>query len=132
MPEEPSILDYLRSRLKFWERGEKISIPAEPDARKSRFVVAPAVQPEHAVLPDEHVSRDGPPSKIASQPNRWPWRSLLALIIALVAQRTWEPAPGRMAIIGLALYLISLALLVWAYFNTGVDPCTCAGTGCPV
>jgi 4-amino-4-deoxy-L-arabinose transferase-like glycosyltransferase len=117
MPEEPSILDYLRSRLKFWERGKKISIPAEPEPRKTRFVVAPAVQPEHASLPEEHVSRDGSPPKIPAQPNHWPWRSLLTLIVALVAQRTWEPAPGRTAIIGLVLYLVSLVLLVWAYFK---------------
>ena len=31
MPEEPSILDYLKSKLKFWERGGKIEIPAEAE-----------------------------------------------------------------------------------------------------
>ncbi len=27
MPEEPSVLDYLKSKLKFWEHGEKIHDP---------------------------------------------------------------------------------------------------------
>ncbi len=31
MPEEPSVLDYLKSKLKFWERGEKIQIPDETE-----------------------------------------------------------------------------------------------------
>jgi hypothetical protein len=39
------------------------------------------------------------------------------LIIALVAQRTWEPSPGRTAVVGLILYAFSLALLVWAYIK---------------
>ena len=114
---EPSILEYLKSRLKFWERGEKIKIPAEPEIQRSRFIATPATGPEPAALQDEHVSLEKPPQEKSAQPNHWPWRSLLALIFALSAQRAWEPAPGRTAIVGLVLYAISLALLVWAYFK---------------
>ena len=114
---EPSILEYLKSRLKFWERGEKIKIPAEPEIQRSRFIATPASQLEPGVLSDEHDSKDTSPQNISAQSNHWPWRSLLALIFALAAQRAWEPAPGRTVIIGLVLYAFSLALLVWAYFK---------------
>jgi len=118
MPEEPSILDFLRSRLKFWQHGDKVEIPTEPELQKrSQYITFPTTAPEPAASPDEHVSRDGSPQKISTQPNHWPWRSLLALMFALSAQRTWEPAPGQTAIIGLILYTLSLALLVWAYFK---------------
>ena len=42
MPEEPSVLDYLKSILKFWEHGEKIHIPEEPELPGRSFGVLPA------------------------------------------------------------------------------------------
>jgi 4-amino-4-deoxy-L-arabinose transferase-like glycosyltransferase len=117
MPEEPSVLDYLKSKLKFWERGGKIEIPADAEspedgAQEVSQVVAPAI-PE---LPIEQVPAAELYPKKTSEPNHWPWRSLLALFIALLAQRTWEPVHDRTAGVGLVLYAIALALLVWAYF----------------
>ena len=39
--EEPSLLDYLKSRLRFWERGQKIEIPA-PDTTQATLLKKPA------------------------------------------------------------------------------------------
>jgi 4-amino-4-deoxy-L-arabinose transferase-like glycosyltransferase len=157
MPEEPSVLDYLKSKLKFWEQGKKIDIPAAPEPLQAsrpemprgieavspetppqtiavgeqpssppRQIEAQALQPVQppepavAILPAVAVQ-----PAVASAPvqepeivhNRWPWRSLLALFFALMAQRSWEPSEGRTAALGVLLYALGLALLVWAYFR---------------
>jgi 4-amino-4-deoxy-L-arabinose transferase-like glycosyltransferase len=118
MPEEPSVLDYLKSKLKFWEHGEKITIPDEPeppDATSWAFVEEPTVSARE----QSPIAKAKPPLERPAEPNHWPWRSLLALATALLAQRAWEPVPNqdRTAAVGLLLYAISLALLVWAYFS---------------
>ena len=118
MPEEPSILDYLKSRLKFWENGEKVEIPPEVEPSKaSPLVVSQEIEVGQEVSHLEQASQAEAPLQKSAQRQHWPWRSLLALAIALLAQRTWEPSPNRTATAGLVLYAISLALLVWAYFN---------------
>jgi 4-amino-4-deoxy-L-arabinose transferase-like glycosyltransferase len=158
MPEEPSILDYLKSKLRFWERTEKEKISSVPElsvqspldtssmdelekaglpAGQAPLEASTVLEPETAVLPDGQVPLETssvaemepaglpqgqgalpePPQKKVAGPTHWPWRSILALAIALLAQRAWEPAPGQKALSGLILYAFSLALLVWAYFS---------------
>lgn len=51
------------------------------------------------------------------QSNSWPWRSLLALLFALLGQRALEPAPNRTASLGLVLYGFGLAWLILAYLR---------------
>ena len=118
MPEEPSILDYLKSKLKFWERGEKVEIPAETEPpQASSGDATRAAEMEPAVMPQVQGLVPEQPQAIIASPTRWPWRSLLALILALLGQRAWEAAPDRMAGVGLAFYTLGLALLVWAYLR---------------
>ncbi len=120
MPEEPSVLDYLKSKLKFWERGEKIKIPVESESPKEiPEAAAPVVEVEPAVLLTglEPLAKAEQPRERPAQTNRWPWRSLLALVLALLAQRSWDPVPNRTAGVGLVLYALGLALLVWAYLS---------------
>ena len=116
--EEPSVLDYLKSRLKFWERGEKIEIPAEPESLEdgsvetSLPIVANSARSAHKNVEAEILPWEKP-----EVPNHWPWRSLLALGFALLGQRAWEPAPHRTVTLGLVLYVIALGMLVWAYLR---------------
>ncbi len=123
MSEEPSILDYLKSKLKFWEHGEKIELPGEvtPDTPASPIRIANETDDVTSqVGPDPAQEPLNPPVSSNQKPeqeNHWPWRSLLALLAALLAQRTWEPAPNRMAVVGLVFYALALALLVWAVFR---------------
>ncbi len=63
------------------------------------------------------LHKNNPRQKPPKVPSLWPWRSLIALALALVAQRTWEPAPNRSAGLGLVLYGLSLAMVVWAYIR---------------
>jgi hypothetical protein len=116
MSEEPSILDYLKSRLKLWERGGKIKIPAESvPPKESSIDASSVVGMESSVSLREQGPLAEPPQEEPAQPNHWPWRSLLALAFAVLAQRAWEPAPNRTALVGLILYAFSLALLIWSY-----------------
>ena len=117
MPEEPSVLDYLKSKLKFWQRGEKVEIPAESGPlEESSMGSLKAAEMEPAILEHVQGSVAEPPQEEKVQLNHWPWRSLLALVLVLLGQRAWEPARDRTAGIGLVLYALGLALLVWAYF----------------
>ena len=120
MPEEPSVLDYLKSKLKFWEHGEKIHIPGEfelPQETPAETFQSVEVQP--ALLPDaqDSMAMAKPPREKPAEPNRWPWRSLLALALALMAQRTWDAVTDRTATVGLVLYTFALALLIWSFLS---------------
>ncbi len=118
MPEEPSVLDYLKSKLKFWEHGEKVEIPGGPET--SQDGLSKARKTSMATPPGPSSTRIEP-SAPSERPNTgtrpWPWRSLLALFIALFAQRAWEPRPDRTAGLGLALYFLALVFLVWGYLS---------------
>lgn len=106
--EEPSILDYLKSKLKFWERGQKVELYAlEPVSPHPIEGESPATQPG---TPE----RAGSPREKTSQASHWPWRSLLALVFALLGQRAFEPSPNRTVIAGLVLYGFGLAWLILA------------------
>ena len=110
-PEEPSLLDYLKSKLKFWERGQKIE-PFAPEPEQLQSVEGESLEmqpelPEKAEKTGEKVIKLG----------RWPWRSLIALVFALLGQRAFEPSPNRTAIPGLMLYGFGLAWLILAYWR---------------
>ena len=115
--EEPSVLDYLKSRLKFWKSSAKVELPPEPIPQAPEKPEAGASQAhELEAEPAPAVRERGPepePPQAAALPSRpWPWRSLLALALALAGERLFEP-PGK-ASAGLYLYLLSAAFLGWA------------------
>jgi hypothetical protein len=117
MPEEPSVLDYLKSKLKFWERGGKIRIPEESELLNqvpSETSHANVEPPEAFPVEQDSIGLAKPPREKPAEPNRWPWRSLLALALAFLAQRSWDSVTNRTATFGLVLYTLALALLVWA------------------
>jgi hypothetical protein len=89
--DEPSVLDYVKSKLFFW-RGQSVEIPAQ--------VVEEKVEPPQ---PIEEPS--------SSKPFRW--ISLAALGVALFAQRLFEP-PVSSAVPGLVFYIAALGLLLIA------------------
>lgn len=103
MPEEPSVLDYIKSKLKFWQRREKIGIPGAEimdETGKSIAFVEPSTF---------HPSNLQPATA-------WPWRSLLALTLALGGQRAFEPSGSSLGL-GFALYLVAATMLIWAYWR---------------
>ncbi|MBN2119414.1 MAG: glycosyltransferase family 39 protein [Anaerolineales bacterium] len=90
---EPSVLDYVKSLFRPGG-GERVHLPEE----------------SQSVPASEAMS--GQPSAI----RHFPWRSLLALGLALIAQSTFEP-PQPGAGPGLVLYLAAFSLLAWAMYR---------------
>jgi hypothetical protein len=109
--EEPSLLDYLKLRLRFWKRDGFIPIPAEQE-----ILSTPAETEEKKEIPSVDTGREIIPAETKPEINKvvLPWRSLLALLFILLAQRTFEPSPSRNAITGIVLYVIGLAWVVLA------------------
>lgn len=134
MSEEPSVLDYVKAKLAPWkhirleipaaspdEAGDRVlqsgtavfQAKAEPKVEKA---VAPSLVEETAEslvdVPEgaPAASMEQPPAQILSA---FPWRTMLSLLLALAAQRSLEP-PGRNIQNGWVLYLVSLAVMVWA------------------
>ncbi|HEX2697109.1 MAG TPA: hypothetical protein VHM28_05330, partial [Anaerolineales bacterium] len=89
---EPSVLDFVKSKLPF-RRGTQIEIPESPQAETTTEVRLPTAK--------DHPSRV------------FPWLSLIALVLALIGQRSFEP-PNASALNGIAFYLSGFALLIFA------------------
>ncbi len=105
--QEPSVLDYVKARLRFWEKAPPLweSLPTRPPA--------PAPEGEKDSEGREPTPPDSmPPARVI----RLPWRSLLAALLALIAQLTFEPRPGveRSGLTGILLYLLAAAAVLWA------------------
>ncbi len=108
MNREPSVLDFFKSLL----RGKPIPIPSTEETPLS-------TQPETEQPPIEPIKvEEGiTPAQTSAKPFArviFPWRSLLALGVALVAQISLQPRPNRQWILGLILYLLAAGWLTWA------------------
>ena len=99
-PEEPSVLDYVKSLFRFGG-AERISLP--------KFV-------EH----ERPAPVTGDRSTIAylRSLTRFPWRSLLAFLLALLGQGLFEPPPPPpdSMQLGYVFFLAALSLLGWAIY----------------
>jgi len=126
--EEPSVLDYLKAKLTPW-RGQKIEIPpAEGEGetashREAEGSIAPemAASSEGAALSAQLSS---PSTNTLAKPLpgviTWailPWRSLLAVILAIIAQLSLQPGPERAWQPGVILYIFAGVSLAWAYLR---------------
>ena len=107
---EPTVLDYVKSIFKDWKSFSTFLRAWADRADTTQMIEVPA--PEF-VEAGEPISAevDNLQSKSA-----FPWRSLLMLVIALAAQRMFEP-PDRNAILGVFLYLAALGLGIWAFLR---------------
>ena len=117
--DEPSVLDYLKSRLFFW-RGEKIQIPPETTPtsetleNEEEFYVESLVSNEVRVsVSDVQIKRD---RLFSPQLAGSLWRVLILVSLGLLAQKTLEP-PGRSIISGVILYLVAISFLAWGVAN---------------
>jgi hypothetical protein len=102
---EPSVLDYVKSLFRFG-RDERIQLPdgdQQSVIGEDQLVVSH--QPEEPQLPITNY-----------QLSPFPWRSLLALLFALIGQNTFEPPPTTSPL-GVAFYLVAFALLGWAIYR---------------
>jgi len=119
MDHEPTVLDYVRSKIFFW-RGEQIEIPTG-ESHDLEFQAKAGTEDDL-----QRVATSGPafPLTTDSQPTAQPnpkeqlslsvlARLLAPLVLALIAQRLLEP-PERAIATGVALYAIAAAWVVWA------------------
>lgn len=106
---EPSVLDYLKSKLGM---GEKIEFPADD-------IAAPLPSAEEIEAQDPVNLQAFQPSniKLPSLPTlKFPWRTLLALFLALMGQAAFEP-PRRSSMAGLIFYFAAFSMLGLAYYR---------------
>jgi len=108
MNREPTVLDYVKSLFK----GKPLAIPSPEEAPQTAQLLSEPPQ-EQFVAAEEEAA----PSE-ASSPRTpgvaFPWRSLLALGIALAAQISLQPRPNRIWLPGVILYLCAAGWLAWA------------------
>ncbi len=116
---EPTVLDYVKSRIFFW-RGERIEIPSgEPPELDFPGEVKPRLdRPSEASVALESALEDDL-RPLAETPHRepinwWPVaRLLIPLVLALFGQRMLEP-PERSVATGVIMYALAAAWIVWA------------------
>jgi len=143
MSEEPTVLDYVKALLTPW-RGAPPPIPgksepiSESQPTPSSTAEASLTDAQESGLPAtskdiEAASTTGFPGTIldltqpqaiestSSQPaaklKAGSWRGGLALVLALLAQYSLNPAPDRTWQFGVVLYSIAASLLAWAYLR---------------
>jgi hypothetical protein len=106
---EPSVLDYVKSKLFFW-RGQKIEIPpweAESSAQR------PSAGRPDAFTPEDRLIGEWSAWDLL----RWAgWWVLMPLGLALLAQRALEP-PSRSLPGGVTYYVLALVFLVWSHLR---------------
>lgn len=127
--EEPSVLDYIKSRLAFW-RKEKITLPAEsrpqmseasPRQGASNLSEAVAFPVESGMAEGEvlaiHALHEPTAAPVESSGLltglRFPWVGLTALLLALVAQVALEP-PERDPKLPIFFYIMAVLGVVLA------------------
>ena len=106
---EPSVLDYFKSLFRFG--GERIAISDDLLASSDEQLAVNS-QTDETELPITNYR--SPVS--ALQSSSFPWRSLLALLFALIGQWTFEPPPATSPL-GVAFYIAAFALLGWAIYR---------------
>jgi len=109
--QEPSVLDYVKSLFRFGG-VERIRIPGFAEEAQEFKV-------EETVIHPSEDLQTGPKLSVLSfqlSKTPFPWRSLLALLLALIAQRTFEP-PHNSTPFGIALYILAFSFLGWGIYR---------------
>ncbi len=116
---EPTVLDYIKSIFKDW-RSFAAFLRAWADRADTTQLVETAESTTETSA--ESSSLNVQRSTFNVQPvNTFPWRSLLALLLALLAQRTFEP-PDQNAMLGVPLYMAAFGLALWAFLRRELSP----------
>jgi hypothetical protein len=127
-PEEPSVLDYVKSLFRFGG-GERIHIPhfveEEREVQQSSVIsdrpvqeklLAVSGQPKESHSDAEAFELHPSSFTLHSSQTPFPWRSLLALLLALIGQRLFEPPLGSSPL-GYVFYLAAFSALGWAIYR---------------
>ena len=107
---EPSVLDYVKSIFKDWNSFQSFLQALFKREDTTQWVEPVEVVSQESTVPEPEVATD------TSIPKAFPWRTMLVLLLALAAQRMFEP-PQQAAVLGVAFYVSALGLAVWAYIR---------------
>lgn len=103
--EEPSVLDYLKSRFSPWKQKPKTSeTPGEDQFQETSLGETTPLEP----CAGEPIMQPNQPAQ-----KRWPWRALVTLALALLAQVMLNPRPVRAWMVGTGLYFLAFAWMVY-------------------
>jgi hypothetical protein len=108
MNREPTVLDYVKSLFK----GKPLAIPSLGEAPQAVQPLSEQPQEQHIVTDEQAAPTEAPVPRTPAIV--FPWRSLLALGLALAAQVSLQPRPNRTWLPGVILYLCAAGWLVWA------------------
>ena len=113
---EPTVLDAIKSIFKDWTSFTAFlrAWAERTDTTQLVEMSAPVEAPAEIETLDENA-----------QPAVFPWRSMLALGLALLGQRFFEPLgepPTQNATLGVPLYLAAFALALWAFLRGELTP----------
>ncbi len=113
MTEEPSVLDYVKSKLAFWKKNN-LQFPTIDEKEPSVIQSIEALIEEEQGQPFEETVIE--PQEIKPrQPVRFIWLALAALVISIIAQLTLEPGTQeRRWTMGAVLYGLSMIFLIIA------------------
>ncbi len=118
-PEEPSVWDYFVSKLQFWTRDQPAEV-SETVSQEEAVETGPETPPI-AVSGGSVQMSDPGEGHLAAEPKTrktcFPWFSLSAVGLALVAQLSLEPSPGRTPWPGIILYGFTMICLLAAIFR---------------
>jgi len=103
--DEPSLLDYLKAKLslKALLKGKSAEISLPDITEKEEAFDNTGEEPKELPLRGKWTGR-------------FPWRSLMALGLALVGQRTFEPGDSD-AIVGIVFYFAAFCMLIYAVWK---------------
>jgi 4-amino-4-deoxy-L-arabinose transferase-like glycosyltransferase len=101
--QEPSVLDYLKSLFRFGN-GERIQLPDFVEDEQPL-----AVSEQNVVTQPETFQP-------ANLQMAFPWRSIVALLLALLGQKLFEPPPTTIPL-GIAFYILAFSMLGWALYR---------------
>lgn len=122
MEREPTVLDYVKSKFMPW-KGVDLEIPSieaptefpSPSDTPARLVDSGAGElAGHPAAEDLDIPKAE--SVPADRAIAWPWRSTIALGMAVLAQLALEP-PNRSAGQGILFYILAFVWLVWAIWR---------------
>jgi len=106
---EPSVLDYVKSKLRFWEKS-RIHFPSA--ASGSEMHIEASVEPVVESFNDGKTSEVNPAFK-SSRKAGFPWKAVASFLFALFGQSLLEP-PARNKDLALALYVFGIGFLIWS------------------
>lgn len=98
---EPTVLDYVKSIFKNWDSFKD-------------FLKAVSERKDTTLLVDTNAAVDLREDAPVAAPHKFPWLTLLVLVLALAAQQTFEP-PQQFYVMGIALYVAALGVALLAF-----------------